>query len=176
MHAYTTCSAERIARYLPGTEKVPTSSCHPACLRSYVRTPSTEEGSRHIESAKNVRRGLKACCLLLVPNAQTVSQRSAVMLAKTVSCTRPQRRRNSVRIRGSHDAYGKAMRDPTNRRPPGYAHAILLSPDPACCVTLPTLHGIAEVAGRSCDSAVFRILDVDVLIGLPEAGARQVIE
>jgi hypothetical protein len=120
-------------------------------------------------------RGLKTR-LPLAPNAQTVAPCRAVVLAKTVTCPRLQHRGNWVWIRGSHDACGKAIPDHNNRGSPGNAHTILLSPDPACCVTLPALEGIADADSRFGDLAVSRAPGVGGRIGLPEAGARQVIE
>jgi hypothetical protein len=172
---HTARFVERIVRHLPGTEKVPRSFCHPACLRPYVRISPTGAGSRHIESAKNIMRGLKTR-LPLAPNGQTVAPCRAVMLAKTVSYPRPQHRGNWVRIRGSHEVCGKAIPDRTNRSLPENAHTIPLSPDPARCVTLPALQGIADAESCCGGLAVFRAPGVGWLIGLPEAGARRVIE
>jgi hypothetical protein len=135
----------------------------------------TGAGSRHIESAKNVMRGLKTR-LPLAPNGQTVAPRRAVTLAKTVSYPGPQHRGNWVRIRCSHEACAKAIPDHTNRGSVGSAYTIPLSPDPACSVMLPALQGIADAESRFSDLAVFQALGSGWLIGVPEAGARQVIE
>jgi hypothetical protein len=171
----TTCLPSASSAISLRIEKVPRSFCHPACLRPYVGMPPTGAGSRHVESAKNVMRGLKSR-LPLAPSAQTAAPCRAVMLAKPVSFPRPQHRGNWVRIRGFHEACGKAIPDHTNRGSAGNAHAIPLSPDPACCVTLPTLQRIAAAESRFGDLAVFRVLGVGWLTRLPEAGARQVIE
>jgi hypothetical protein len=52
---------------------------------------------------------------------------------------------------------------------PCRAHTIPFSPDPACCVTLPVLQGIADAESRFDDVGVFRAPGVGWLFGLAES-------